>query len=230
MRVLMLAHNITDRGSAIRATSSARWLAHDGHEPTVVSARRRAGLEAICWRVDGVRLVEAPDLLPHRIRNGGLSPIDLAWRLAHVWREHYDVVHTFEPRPSATVPGLLAHRRGTVYVADWADLWGPEGMADLWPAPQRLTLGRFDGAWQAYTRRSADAVTVISSDLERRAQALGIPSERIRRVPVGANHDLFRPQPPAEARSRLGLPQDALVLAHTGYAPFDGGLLADTFA
>jgi glycosyltransferase involved in cell wall biosynthesis len=103
-------------------------------------------------------------------------------------------------------------------------------MARFWPAPQRVTLGAFDGAWQAFTRRRADAVTVISSTLAARAKALGVPSDRIRLVPVGANDDLFRPQPAAEARRRLGLPEDALVLGHTGFAPFDDWLLAHTFA
>jgi glycosyltransferase involved in cell wall biosynthesis len=71
---------------------------------------------------------------------------------------------------------------------------------------------------------------VISSDLERRAKALGIPAERIRRIPIGSNDDLFRPQPAAEARARFGIPADALVLVHTGFAPFDDWLLAHTFA
>ena len=180
--------------------------------------------------MDGVRLLEPPDLLPYRFRNGGLSPIDLAGRLSHVLRERYDVVHSFEPRPSATIPGLLARRRKSVWVADWADLWGPDGMAAVWPTPQRVTLGAFDGVLQSYTRRRADAVTVISSDLERRAGLLGIPPERIRRIAVGANDDLFRPQPAGEARARFGLPEDALVLVHTGFAPFDDWLLAHTFA
>ncbi len=73
-------------------------------------------------------------------------------------------------------------------------------------------------------------MTVISSDLERRAEALGVPPERIRRITVGANDDLFRPQPAGEARARFGLPSDALVLVHTGFAPFDDWLLAHTFA
>ena len=230
MRVLMLAHNVSERGSAIRALSIARWLAAAGRDVTVLSGRRHAGFGFTDAAMDGVRLLEPPDLLPYRFRNGGLSPIDLAGRLAHVLRERYDVVHTFEPRPCATLPGLLARRRKSVWVADWADLWGPDGMAATWPTPQRVTLGAFDGVLQSYTRRRADAVTVISSDLERRAGLLGIPPERIRRIAVGANDDLFRPQPAAEARARYGLPDDALVLVHTGFAPFDDWLLAHTFA
>ncbi len=230
MRVLMLAHNVSERGSAIRALSIARWLAAAGRDVTVLSGRRHAGVGYTHASMDGVRLLEPPDLLPYRFRNGGLSPIDLAGRLSHVLRERYDVVHTFEPRPCATLPGLLARRRKSVWVADWADLWGPDGMAATWPTPQRVTLGAFDGVLQSYTRRRADAVTVISSDLERRAGLLGIPPERIRRIAVGANDDLFRPQPAAEARARYGLPDDALVLVHTGFAPFDDWLLAHTFA
>jgi glycosyltransferase involved in cell wall biosynthesis len=103
-------------------------------------------------------------------------------------------------------------------------------MAAYWPAPQRVTLGALDGVLQSYTRRRADAVTVISSDLERRALELGVPPARVRRVPIGANDDLFAPEDPAAARARLGLPDDALVLVHTGFAPFDGWLLAHTFA
>jgi glycosyltransferase involved in cell wall biosynthesis len=231
MRVLMLAHNVSERGSAIRALSIARWLAGPGREITVVCARRRVGLAMTRGSLDGVRLLELPDVLPYRVRNGGLSPIDLAGRLFHVLRERYDVVHMFEPRPCSTLPGLLARNRGgSVCVADWADLWGPDGMAAIWPTPQRVTLGALDGVWQSYTRRCADAVTVISSDLERRAEALGIPADRIRRIGVGANDDLFQPRPAAEARSRFGIPSDALVLVHTGFAPFDDWLLAHTFA
>lgn len=229
MRVLMLAHNVTERGSAIRAWSLARWLAQQGRDVVLVSGRSEPGLSWTSRALDGVRMVEPPDVLPYRLRNGGLSPVDLAARLAHVARERYDVVHTFEPRPASTLPGLLARRRRAALVADWADLWGLDGMAGTWPLPQRFTLGAVDDVLQRFTRRSADAVTVISSDLERRARALGIPQARIRRVGVGANDDLFRPQPPAAARARLGLPSDALVLVHTGFAPFDEHLLAHTF-
>lgn len=226
MRILFLAHNVAWQGSAIRALSLARPLAALGHELTVVASRQHGGLRVVDELVDGVRLVQYPDVLPDRLRNGGLSPVDLAGRLAHVVRARYDVVHAFEQRPCSTVPALFARRlRGTAYVADWADLWGPDGMAADWPAPQRLTLGALDGVWQAFTRRRADAVTAISTDLAERARRLGVPPDRVRLLPIGANDDVFRPADPASARRHLGLPEDALVLVHTGFAPFDDWLL-----
>jgi glycosyltransferase involved in cell wall biosynthesis len=103
-------------------------------------------------------------------------------------------------------------------------------MAAEWPLPQRATLGAFDERWQAFTRRRADAVTAISSDLEVRARRLGVPAERVLRLPVGANDDVFHPIDAAAARRQLGLPEDALVLVHTGFAPFDDVLLGRIFA
>ncbi len=227
----MLAHNVAWQGSAIRALSLARPLAGLGHDLTVIASRGSVGLRFAEDIVDGVRLLQPPDLLPHRIRNGGLSPVDLAARMAHVVRRRYDVVHAFEQRPCSTVPALVARPlRRAVYVADWADLWGPAGMAAEWPAPQRASLGAFDGLWQGFTRRRADAVTVISTDLRERAIALGVPRDRIRLIPIGANDDVFGPDDSAGARRRLGIPDDALVLVHTGFAPFDDPLLADVFA
>ena len=227
----MLAHNVAWQGSAVRALSLARPLARRGHEVTVVASRAQAGLTPTTEVVDGVRLVQPPDIAPRRLRNGGLSPIDVVSRLLQTLRVRADIVHAFEPRPASTLPALLLRSRiGIPYVADWADLWGPAGMAAIWPPLERKTLGAFDGWLQERTRRSADAVTAISSDLAARALAAGVPAERIWIVPAGANDDLFARSDPRAARARLGLPRDALVLVHTGFAPFDDDLLAGTWA
>jgi len=230
MRILMLAHNVAWQGSAVRALSLARPLARRGHEVTVVAARGEPGLSALSDAVDGVTLLQPADVAPRRLRNGGLSPLDLAGRLWLARRFEADVVHAFEPRPTATLPALLLRRRlGIPYVADWADLWGPDGMGAIWPPFERRTLGAFDGWLQERTRRSADAVTAISSNLAQRAVALGVPSDRVQLLRVGANDDTFRPGDPVVARRRLGLPADALVAVHTGFAPFDDHLLADSW-
>jgi glycosyltransferase involved in cell wall biosynthesis len=231
MRILMVAHNVAWRGSAIRALSLARPLAAMGHELTVIASRERVGTRVTHQLIDGVRLLQFPDIVPGRFRNAGLSPVDLLGRVSHVLRERYDIVHAFEQRPCSTLPALLARRsRRSFSVVDWADLWGHEGMAANWPSPQRLTLGAFDGVWQTYTYRRADAVTAISSDLADRALRLGIPADRVRLVPIGANDDLFTPTSSSAPRQRLGIPDDALVLVHTGFAPFDDWLLGRVFA
>jgi glycosyltransferase involved in cell wall biosynthesis len=230
MRILMLAHNIAWQGSAIRALSLARPLSRLGHDVTVVASRLDTGVSVAKELVDGVLLLQFPDVMPVKLRGGGLSPIDLAGRLAHVIRNRYDIVHAFEHRPCSTVPALLEHRlHRAVYVADWADLWGSDGMAAEWPTLPRLTLGAFDGRWQTYTRRHADAVTAISTDLAERARRLGVGADRIRLLPPGANGDTFTPASSRLARRRLSLPEDALVLVHTGFAPFDDWLLARVF-
>jgi hypothetical protein len=118
MKVLMLAHNVSERGSAIRALSLARWLVRAGREVTVVSGRHYPGLTMSRASLDGVRVLEPRDVLPYRLRNGGLSPMDIAGRLLHVLHERYDVVHTFEPRPSSTIPWARSTASGSRTHAD----------------------------------------------------------------------------------------------------------------
>ena len=204
MRVLMLAHNVSERGSAIRALSIARWLAAAGRDVTVLSGRRHAGLGFTDGAMDGVRLLEPPDLLPYRFRNGGLSPIDLAGRLAHVLRERYDVVHTFEPRPCATLPGLLARRRKSVWVADWADLWGPDGMAATWGSAARGGVVADTAAPHARRVRRRPAV-VHPSPRRRRHRDQQRP-----RAPRGTARDPSGAHPPHRGRrQRRSLPATA---------------------
>lgn len=226
----MLAHNVAWQGSALRALSLARPLARRGHDVVVVASRLEPGARTVSDDVDGVRLLQLPDLAPARLRNGGLSPIDLLGRLRLTRTLDADVVHAFEPRPTATLPALAMRRRsGARYVADWADLWGAEGMAATWPPLERATLGRLDDALQWRTRANADAVTAISSALAARACALGVPADRVRLLTIGANADTFRPGDARAARRRLGIPPDAPTVVHTGFAPFDDHLLAETW-
>jgi glycosyltransferase involved in cell wall biosynthesis len=170
-------------------------------------------------------------VLPARLRHGGLSPFDVAGRLRYVAQESYDLVHGFEPRPSVAWTALWIRRRqGIPYVADCADLWGGAGILSLRGPLGRATLGRFDEFWETYSRRSADAVTAISTALLADLRRMGHPAELARLVPIGADADRIRPLPGETARATYGLPANAEILMYTGHTTYDEVLLADTFA
>jgi len=227
----MLTHNMAGiGGSFMRSASLAGALVELGHEVTLLASRREIGLRRIETLQEGVRILQMPDLLPGRVRHGGLSPIDLSARCCLVLQERFDLIHGFDHRPAVSLPALLGRRRWRVpYVADWADLWGRGGIADERSSLGGRLLGLLDHRAEGYVHRRADAVTAITTELAGRARALGVPHERLRLVPVGANTKAIVPLPKAEMRVKLGLPLDRDVVVHIGFAPYDARLLAETF-
>jgi glycosyltransferase involved in cell wall biosynthesis len=181
--------------------------------------------------MDGVRVIQMPDIFPNRLRHGGLSPFDWLGRLLYVSRHHCDLVHGLEPRPSVVWPALWMRRRhGVPFIADCADLWGGQGIITIRRPVSRATLGRFDAYWEHKSRARADAVTAISTGLLADLQKHGHPADLTRLVPVGADSDRIKPLPVEAARAAFGLPLDAEVVMHTGFTTYDERLLADTFA
>jgi glycosyltransferase involved in cell wall biosynthesis len=227
----MLTHNIAGKGgSFMRSFSLAKALVDLGHEVTLLASRRRIGLGLREDNLGGVRVIQMSDFLTEQVRHGGLSPIDLVGRLSHVSGNKYDLIHSFVHRPSASLPALVGRRwKGIPYIADWADLWGRNGIADERGFFASKTLGVVDHYWENYTIMQADYITAITSTLVTRAQALGVPPGRVRLVPVGANIDLIQPMPKAEMRVRYGFPDDAYLLVHTGFVDYDVEMLARMF-
>jgi glycosyltransferase involved in cell wall biosynthesis len=177
-----------------------------------------------------LRIWEVPDVLPFRVRHGGLSPFDVLGRIAGALRFAPDVIHSFDHRPACSLPAKAAVRfRGSAWVADWADRWGWDGIAAERGFLARHTLGRWDDFVEKRIYRQAHAVTVASRELERVTLRSGVESDRVEWVPPGCNADLIRPMPKAEARAHYGIPPDTHVLVHIGFADYDEDLLAGVF-
>ena len=81
----------------------------------------------ISEHVQGVEVVEAPDLLTGRARTGW-DPWN-TWRRALGLRTRsFDLVHAFDSRPVVIYPALLLQRwTGAALFMDWADWWGRGG-------------------------------------------------------------------------------------------------------
>lgn len=214
----------------MRAVSLARPLAEMGFDMSLVASRAQIGLSKIESYWHGIRVVQMPDLLPWRIRNAGLSPLDLCLRVADVLGGRYDLFHIFDHRPSASFPALLRPDRHVPVVSDWADLWGHEGFLDHRHEFANAFLGLIDNIFEPYVHKNCHALTAISNDLRERAIRLGVSPDGIRTVQVGANSDIVQPVDKEMARAKYQIPDNVPVVAYCGFSALDMGLLADTFA
>jgi hypothetical protein len=106
LNILMIGHHRKYRNTT-RAQAIAKHLVLRGHKITllVTANERRFGIVESEW--DGIRVIEAPDLLWGRLRTGW-DPWNLAWRIAYLRKDTspYDLVHCFETRPATIYPAL----------------------------------------------------------------------------------------------------------------------------
>ncbi|MEZ4555675.1 MAG: glycosyltransferase [Caldilineaceae bacterium] len=148
MRILLLTHGRAwESGTFVRALSLGKALAAQGHAVTLLCARRDAGPAPLCAELDGVRMVQMPGLLAAGAACRRESGRTLA-RLRFLEGQSFDVIHCFEHRPTVALPArfvrLQKHRKHTVLVRDWADLWGGNGYADSRTFLMRQLLGKVD--------------------------------------------------------------------------------------
>lgn len=214
----------------MRSFSLAKGLATMGHQLTLLASSNQVRLFPKKELLEGVLVIQMPDLLPQRWRHGGLSIIDLVGRLSHITHTRHDIVHGFEHRPCVSITALVHRQRYRVpYVTDWADLWGFDGIGGQRHHFPGRFLALVDDNLERKTLLRADGITVINSYLQKRAQDIGAPADRIRLIPAGANIDLIRPLPKDAMRFKHGLPLDGHILMHIGFAPYDAILLGRTF-
>ncbi len=214
----------------MRAASLARPLAAMGFDVSLIASRAQIGFGRIETDWHGVHVIQMPDLLPWRIRNAGLSPLDLLSRLAEVRGRPYDLMHIFDHRPAASFPVLIRLIQDIPLVSDWADLWGHEGFSEHRHEFANAFLSLIDNRLEPYVHTHCRALTVISEDLRQRALQLGVAPDCIHTVSVGANSDLVRPMDKRQARAKFDIPPQIPVLAYCGFSALDMGLLADSFS
>jgi glycosyltransferase involved in cell wall biosynthesis len=224
MKVLMLVQTVVGGGADFeRSRQLGMALGRRGHAVTLIASAPRPQIRWSRRTDTGGLVVQSPaDVFPARLSQAGLSPVDLLGRWLHILGHTYDVVHTFGPRPVTYFPAK-AHRcrAGGVWVADWSDLWGRGGLADLRPWWGRATLGWADHLWEGASRHLADGLTVVSTGLEQLAVGWGIPPERILRIGLGSNTLEIVPQDKPARRREHGLDASWPVVLYSGQSKVD---------
>ena len=227
-RLLMLSFNRIGKGTYWRALGFAQELVQLDYDVTLlaVAANRRWGFAEQV--VNGVRVVESPDLMPR----SGYDLWDVVNRLAWVQKRPFDLVHAFETRPVNIFPALRARQRHKIpFVTDWCDWFGRGGSVEQRPnAVLRAILRPVETFFEERFRPGAAGTTVINQTLWQKARTLGIPPDQLLLLPNGANVETIRPQPKTAVRAKLGLPSEAFILGYTG-AMFaeDAHLMAAAF-
>jgi glycosyltransferase involved in cell wall biosynthesis len=224
MKILTLNSNLKGIGTYLRCYYFSRELARLGHEVTMVTVSQTSRYRPRtyfkrgylgeyaqpCGEGPWIRMVEAPSLGYKWMPGWGSGPLDIGWRTRELWRGGYDLVYGFEYQPNVAWPFYAArHWRTFRFVSDWCD-WhaGQSNHLRGWRLAHRV-----DGFLEERIRFLAQAVTVISQTLHRRAASIGIDPRRIVDVPEGIDTDYLRDYPTEQARTRCGLPVDRPVVA-----------------
>lgn len=228
MNILMITYEIADQGgNYIRCFSLAKNLVKRGHRVTLMASNIKKRLVTVSRFEEGVLVIEFPCILPHRIRHDGTSIFQIISRCLHILTHRYDIIHGFGHRPAVIIPALL-HRAlyQKPYFADWADLWGRGGISIYRGLIKGAPVRIFDTLTEPWIYSHVDGLTVISSDLKKRALNLGLPPYKIQLLKVGADIDSIRPLSKDTARKKLNLPSGAPIAVFVGQSTYDITFLA----
>lgn len=223
--MLILNHNVRERGTYFRAWKMAEGFRDRGDAVTFCTTGEQY-YRTRQKRTEGITVLETPSLSIAHGPDGGWLPLAVCSRVYHVLTsKRYDLVFTFSHKPVDAVPAILSRLVcKSLWIGDWCDLWGGEGLNGLMKTKRgpAKTLGdrwsdlivQLDAKLERHTARSADGLTVISRDLEARAKALRGNAERITLLPSGADTERIPVLEKSASRKEFNLPQGVPLLGY----------------
>jgi glycosyltransferase involved in cell wall biosynthesis len=230
MNILMLNHNVIWRSTFYRAFYFARELVARGHRVTVATISTDRVLTPRLRELEGVRVVETPDVGVSLARTGW-DPWDSLFRAAYFQGDHFDVVHGFDCRPVVLTPSLFLRVRGVPWVSDWADWWGRGGaISERKSWIGRVAFAPLETFLEERFRWLANQVTVTSRALQERCLGLGLVRERVHYLPSGANVRTIQVRDRAACRQALQLPAQVPIACFVGFVQYDLELVVRSFA
>lgn len=209
LKILMVhPHDLWYDPWTIRIIELARGLQRRGHDVRLCHLPRKERPAHGPLRIHQPDDPPVYDLLPrqqHFIHN---------YRLLHRLAQDCDILHLQKCFAATALPMLwLSRQLGKPLHYDWDDNE---------TAISRKVEKHFLSRWQlaAYERHLphfAHTLTYSSQAIHDLALNLGFPEERMRHLPVGANVDRFKPQPPSsEVYTRFQLRPDFLTVLYMG--------------
>lgn len=199
----MLTANFRNVGTYWRCYHLARNLSkYTGTEVMLLCRSTNYNVHTYSMFNGKLRIVELPRSLLH----------NLGFTLLLETIQKFDVIHVFSTVHWFTGLSAIVSKvvKKLPLVVDWDDWWTRGGILEGNPAE---ALHRF---LEEKIPLMADAVTVVSEALRRRATCLGVSQGKVVKVINGADVESIRPISRYKARDYLGLPKDGRYLVYVG--------------
>lgn len=240
LRVVLLNHNLIERGTYFRARETARLFHGRGHNVTLVTTgkqyyRPRYANESERYRelhTGNWPLAKGPD--------DGIVPFGMVGRLLSL-RRSYDLIYTFSHKPVDLWPAQWLRRRGGYWLADWCDLWSRDGgvfdtsqWVKPWPpmfsgvtGAINLAINRWEERLEEKTAIAADGVSIIATWMRTQTRRLGIPDENVVHYVSGADTERIPVRDKGECRALLGMITREPVIGYVANYTLDNFQLMD---
>jgi len=188
LKILIVIHNQVNTGPYFKVLEMCQAVAYLGNDVTLLCTFKQSRLKLSLVKSNGVLVIESPDLLWGKLRQG-LDIWNILNRLIFVAKNNYDIVHGIDCRPVVILPALyLKLFRKTKFILSWWDLFGRDGTAlERSGKLYNKTFGKIETFFEEYFRRFADNATVVSNFLKVKLESLGYPSSKIELHRIGCN-------------------------------------------
>ncbi|MFC1736433.1 glycosyltransferase family 4 protein [Candidatus Hydrogenedentota bacterium] len=231
MNILMPNHNVRGRSTYLRCLHFARQLVRRGHSVDLLTISPDKKFSFRSEQVDGVIIIESPDLLKGKLRTGW-DPWNTLRRVGFLRKRNYDLVHAFDSRPAVVFPALYCkYMKKIPMVMDWADWWGRGGaISERDVGILNTMFAPVETFFEERFRKHADGLTFTSKALVERAVAMGLGRNKMLLVSSGSDVEGIKPIPRRTARHELGLAGDFPMALFAGFVQYDLELVLRSFA
>lgn len=222
MNLLFLNHNIIWKSTFHRCFRFAKELIKLDHKVTIITNHPKNKKDFKISSIDGVRVVETPDLFTGKLRTGW-DPINVVRRIHFLKNEEFDLIHAFDSRPTVSLPGLYYSASKKIpIVMDWGDWWGRGGAINL--RKEKILNFFFEPIetfFEEFPKKYADHITVVSPLLKERAFKLTQGKIDITLIPNGADYSGIKRSNRLLARKSLNLPLNKPIIIFSGFVLYD---------
>ncbi|MEW6180733.1 MAG: glycosyltransferase family 4 protein [Chloroflexota bacterium] len=215
LRILFNVFNLYGKGTYRRAFFLARELVKMGEKVDLLcsSYDRKKHI----FETDGVRIISMPNLFGGAIVHG-YDPYNILIRCLWAINKKYDIVHSFESRPSVLFSSLLLRIKNAMWIVDWADWFGKGGAVE---ERENLLFGLLLRPFETFfenRRKYASGITTISTFLKEKSISMGFSPTHVLYLPNGASPQMFQVSTSINIRETLKIQKSSKVIGYVGAA------------